>query len=378
MDLKKLSTLLVGYSTGVKPGDRVCISYEPLASDLALLVHNKVVEAGGNVFFETFPEGATEAFMDLASDEQLDRLNPQIHWARQEADVLFRLIAPSNTKALMGVDPARLKRRGLATSPITKTFMTRQALRGEGQLRWVGTEIATQARAQDAGMSLHDFQEYVARAGMLHLEDPIAFWRQFSTWQQTVVDYLNDGRDQMHYLGPNIDLKLSVQGRTWINCGGLRNFPDGEVFTAPVENSVNGWLRLTHPAIFQGNVVEGVYLEVKDGKIDVATATRGQEFLRATLATDDGASIFGENGIGTHENIEVPCGSILFDEKRKKTWHFAAGSGYPNSGSLNESGIHWDMIVDAEDDGIITMDGVVIYKNGAFTIGDHSLKPSFN
>ena len=263
-DFKKLASVLVGYSTKVKPGELVCIRYESLAEELAVAVYKEAVRAGGHVFFDAMPEGATEAFYELASDKQLDFLNPHSVWLREKPDVLFNLLAPANTKSLSSVDPARIARRAAANRKLSDIFMARQA---SGKLRWVLTEIATQAGAQDAAMSLDQYQDFVAQAGSLHLDDPAAYWQKFHTWQQTVADDLNNNRKKIHIKGPSIDLQLSVEGRKWVNCSGQYNFPDGEVFTGPVETSANGWLQLKFPAVYNGNEVTDARLEFENGRV---------------------------------------------------------------------------------------------------------------
>jgi len=370
----KLAKLLVNYSTKVRSGELVGIRYEPLASELALAVYKEVIRAGGQPFFETAPEGAAEAFYELASDAQLKQINPLTLWSRQKADVLISLFAPANTRALSLVDPKRLATASAARRPLSDIFMKRSA---SGELRWVLTQIATQALAQDAGMSLDQCQEFVSQAGRLDVDDPAIYWQAFDRWQQTVVDSLNAKRDQVHIKGPNIDLTLSVKGREWINCSGSHNFPDGEVFTGPLETSANGWLKLKFPAFYNDNEVVDARLEFKDGRVVKATASRGEAFLNATLDTDPGARTLGELGIGTNEGIARPVGSILFDEKRVQTVHLAVGAGYPETGNTNQSSVHWDMIVDL-DDGQITIDDEVVYKDGAFIIGNPKLKPSIN
>lgn len=371
---QRLARVLVGHSTQVKPGDKVCIRFEPLAAALALAVQQEAIRAGASqIYFDSFPEGAPEFFLDNAPYGALETLDEHQLWLIENVDVLFALRAPANSKSLASIDPTRVAKRMAANKPISDRYMDRSAT---GELRWVLTEIATQAKAQDAGMSLEQFGQFVERAAMLHIEDPVKFWQEFGTWQQGIVDYLNDGRRDVHIEGSHIDLRLSIADRSWINCWGKHNFPDGEVFTGPVEDSANGWLEVPWPAYFRGGVAEGIRLEFENGRVVNATAERGEAFLKATLATDDGASLLGELGIGTHPGITKPSGSILFDEKMCRTVHLALGAGYRDTGNKNESGIHWDMIVPMGE-GQITIDGEIVYNNGEFTIGDPTARPVF-
>ncbi len=373
--IAKLARLMTQYSTSIVPGDLVGIRYDPMGEPLALALYQEAIRAGGNVQFRTAPEGATEAFFELANDDQLTFPHPAALAYAELTTVDLGVMAPANTRALAAMDPLRLSRAGVGRKPVQQLFMERQ---GTGDLRWSLTQFPTQAAAQEAGMSLEQFARFIAQAGMLHLEDPVAFWMKFDRWQQGVVDWLNDGRNMIWIASPNIDLHLSVTDRVWVNASGKKNFPDGEVFTGPVETSANGWLQTTFPQNYHGNVVEGIRLEFKDGRVVNATATKGEDFLRATLAEDDGASILGELGIGTHNGITQPTGAILFDEKMGHTVHLAVGAGYPDTGNTNESSVHWDMIVELGDTGFIDIDGTTVYSKGEFTIGNRLIKPDFN
>jgi aminopeptidase len=242
--------------------------------------------------------------------------------------------------------------------------MQRQA---SGALRWTLTQVPTAASAQDAGMSLTEYEDFVYSAGRIDARDPVAYWQKFSKEQQRLVDYLK-GKDKVEVKGDNVDLMLSIKGRTFINADGKKNFPDGEIFTGPVEDSVNGWIRFTYPAIYRSREVEDVRIEFENGKVVNATASRGQDYLTATLDTDKGARYLGEFAIGTNEGVKLFTRNILFDEKIGGTMHVAFGAGYPDTGSHNESSVHWDMICDMRSGGEIYVDGKLFYKNGKFKV----------
>ena len=373
-DLEKLARILVMYSIGECKGKFVHINYEPLAEKLAKAVYDQVLKAGGFPVTDSRPDGTAESFYLLASDEQLDYLDPVNLWLMENADARIALRAPANTRELNAIPSERIARRTKALSPISATFMERQAC---GALKWIITEVPTHARAQDAGIGLGEFEQRFSHAAKLHLDDPISFWQGVYGWQETLLEWLNAGRKQVHIKGPSIDVRLSIEGRTWINGGGMHNFPDGEVFTGPVEDSAEGWLKAASPLIYNGNVVEGAYLELEHGRVVKATAERGEKFLNATLDTDEGSRFLGELGIGTHTGVTSLCGSILLDEKMARTVHLTPGRGYPDSGSKNKSAIHWDMIVPAGAGATITIDDEVIYRDGLFTIGDDSIRPDF-
>lgn len=175
-----------------------------------------------------------------------------------------------------------------------------------------------------------------------------------------------EGHDQVVVRGPNVDLALSIKGRTFRNASGQHNMPDGEIYTAPVEDTANGWVRFPYPAISQGRVVEGIELIFEAGKVVQARAQKNQDFLLQMLATDPGACFLGEFAIGTNFEINRFTGNILFDEKIGGTFHLAVGSGYPETGSQNKSAIHWDMICDLRTDSEIIVDGEPVYRNGQF------------
>jgi len=363
--IDRVAEILVNYSTEVRQGDLVMIHlYEPIAEPLGLALYRHVLAAGGNAIFRMAPTGADYIFYRYASDDQIDYLDPMFHWLMANIDVRLAVRAPVNTKALTSIDPARVSRFQKSQAPITATFMERQA---SGALRWSLTQFPTQAAAQDAEMSLSEYEEFVYGACMVHLDDPVAYWRAKSAEQQRLVDWLK-GKDRITVKGEHIDLTLSIRDRVFINADGKHNFPDGEIFTGPVEDSVSGWVRFTYPAIYGGREVDGVELTFEDGRVIQASAKKGQDFLNATLDTDAGSRYLGEFAIGTNEAIQRFTRNILFDEKIGGTVHMAVGAGYPNTGSVNKSAIHWDMICDMRSGGEIWVDGVLFYQNGEFKV----------
>jgi aminopeptidase len=225
----------------------------------------------------------------------------------------------------------------------------------------------TQAYAQDAEMSLAEFEDYVYSTTYADAEDPVAMWQKIHDEQQRLVDWLA-GKKHVEVKGPDIDLKLSIEGRTFENADGEKNMPSGEIFTSPVEDSANGWVRFTYPAVSSGREVEGIELHFEDGKVVEASAKKNQDFLLRMLDTDPGARYLGEFAVGTNKKINRFIKNILFDEKIGGTIHMAVGYGFPETGSVNESAIHWDMICDMRDGGQIFVDGELIYESGEFKI----------
>ena len=361
----KVAEVLVNYSAPVQPGNFVLIRVlDPVAEPMALAVQKYVLLAGGYPTFFMSPARASENFYAYAQDSQLDWLNPVTEFLWNKADVMITLIAQQNTKSLSRVDPAKLNRTRLANAPLSKTFMERQA---SGELVWTLTQYPCQSSAQDAEMSLSEYEDFVYGACLVNLPDPVAEWKKIAAEQQRLVDYLN-GKQNVQVKGENIDLTLSIKDRKFINADGKKNFPDGEIFTGPVEDSVNGWVKFTYPALFSGREVDGIEIEFKDGKAVKSSAKKGDDFLNATLDTDAGSRFLGEFAIGTNFGVTQFTRNILFDEKMGGTVHMAFGASYPDTGGKNQSAVHWDMICDMRSGGEITVDGELFYKNGEFQI----------
>jgi aminopeptidase len=362
--LKKLADILVNYSVKVQPGDWVYINASIVAVPLMDEVYKLVLQAGGNATTNIYTDTFSETYLKEASKLQLEWVSPTSKLVYETADVMIHLRGAENTRSLSGVDPKKQAKRALATRGLTETYLARAAAK---DLRWVLTDYPCPAFAQEADMSVGEFEDFVFSATYADTEDPVAEWIRIHNEQQKVVDWLK-GKKIVTVKSPNADLTLSVEGRTFINSGGRNNMPSGEVFTGPVEDSANGWVKYTYPAISNGREVEGIYLEFKDGKVVKASAEKNEEFLLTQLETDEGAKYLGEFAIGTNYGIKQFTKSILFDEKIGGSFHMALGAGYPETGSVNKSSIHWDMICDIREDSEIRVDGELLYKDGKFTI----------
>jgi aminopeptidase len=256
-----------------------------------------------------------------------------------------------------------MKLRQEATKAVNKAYFERTA---SGAMRRSLCQFPTQAGAQEAGMSLREYEQFVYSACRLDEDDPVAAWLEVRKEQQRYVDRLNVCND-IHYKSADVDIRFSCKGRTWINSDGKANMPSGEVFTGPIEDSVNGRVKFTYPAIVMGNEVEGVELTVKDGRVERWSAKRGQDLLDH-IFTLDGARYFGEVAVGTNYRIQRFTKNILFDEKIGGTIHMAIGQSYIQTGGKNQSPIHIDLIADMKNGGEITADGEVIYRDGKFVI----------
>ncbi len=215
-------------------------------------------------------------------------------------------------------------------------------------------------------MNLADFEHFVARALFLDQPDPVRSWGELHDFQATLIDRLRSAKE-LRIEAPGTDVTLNVKGRTWVNSDGRRNMPSGEVFTGPLETSASGRIRFGVPSSPAGVDVAGVELEFRDGLVVAAAAERGEDYLQRALATDDGARRLGEVGIGTNFGIDRPIGATLFDEKIGGTVHLALGRSYPETGGKNVSALHWDLICDLREGGLLTADGETILQNGRFS-----------
>ena len=362
--LARLADVLVNYSVGVTKDQVVRISGPPVGQPLVVELYRAVLAAGGHPVVRMAPEELEEVLLKHGSDEQLRFVNPIQKFEYERIDASIGLWGEENTKALSNVDPKRIGMNQAARKPLLETFMKRSA---EGTLRWVGTQFPTQGAAQDAEMSLAEYEDFVFSAGKLDRPDPVAAWKAVSERQQRLTDFLNGKRDYRVVAANGTDVTLSVAGMKWINCDGHHNFPDGEVFTGPVVDSVNGTIRFSFPAVHHGREVDGVRLVFRNGKVVEASADKGEEFLISMLDTDAGSRFLGECAIGTNYDITRYTKNTLFDEKIGGTVHFALGAGYPETGNRNESGLHWDMVVDLRQGGYIEVDGVKVNVDGKFT-----------
>lgn len=367
----KFAKVLVEHSARIVPGDRVLIEATTAAEPLVRELYIQILEKGGYPhpiigFPGMVPFMQEELYVTYAKDAQLDFMPTFYKYAYDQFESRIRIHSATNTRATTSLDPLKVQRRARGTSAITETQMRRGA---EGVFKWVTTLYPTEGYAQDAGMSLGQYEDFVFGAVHAQEQDPIAFWKSTATGQQKAIDWLA-GKSQVVLRGPNVELTLSIKGRKFMNSVGLYNMPDGEIFTGPVEDSANGWVKFTYPAIYGGVAVEGAELTFSRGRVDQAKAEKNQEYLIKMLESDAGSRHIGEFAIGTNFDINKFTGNILFDEKIGGTFHMALGAGYPETGSRNKSAIHWDMICDLRTDSEILVDGELFYRNGQFVFGE--------
>ena len=360
--LNKLAKLLVNYSTEVKKGDFVFICADEVATPWAVEVAKEATKNGAHVEYRLESDEMQEIKLKYSSEEQLKEGNLIYETLLSKADVWLTAWGSRNTRSLSKIDSEKLKIAQQGAAKWRKTYSDRC---GDGSLRWCGTQYPTYADAQEACMSMSEYEEFVYGAGLLNCDDPVAQWKRISQEQERWVKYL-DTKKELHIISEGTDIKVGIKDRKWINCDGKVNFPDGEIFTSPVESDIHGYITFSFPGIFSGKQIEGIRLEVKEGKVVEATAKKGEELLKSLLETDEGASFFGEVAIGTNYGIKDFTSNMLFDEKIGGTVHMAIGDSMPEAGGKNKSSLHWDMLCDMRNGGEIYADGELFYENGKF------------
>jgi aminopeptidase len=351
IDADAFAALLCDYCLEVEPEQQVAVRSTTLAAPLLLALQRALLEREAWPLLRVALPGQEAGFWAAARDLHLDSYAPAELAEAQQADASLAIQAPENTRALAGIDPARLTRGARARAALREQRLLR---------RWCVTVWPTAAGAQQAGMATGDFAALIRRALFLDRDDPVAAWRELHDRQARLIERL-ERASELRIEAERTDLTLSVAGRTWINSDGRRNMPSGEVFTGPLETSAEGRIYFGLPSSPRaGAEVAGVELELREGLVTAAHAERGDDVLQAALATDDGARRFGEIGIGTNTGIDRPVGMILLDEKIGGTVHLALGRSYPETGGTNESVLHWDLICDLRDGGRLSADGAAV------------------
>ncbi|GCE24746.1 aminopeptidase [Dictyobacter alpinus] len=358
--IERWAHTLVHYCLYLKPGDILAIQATPLAAPLIEAVYREALKVGAHPVPVIELEGLNEILLREGNDNQLSTISPLTLTMAEKANARLNIQSSSNPKALSTIPPDRAAIRQRAAYSIANTFRQREQA---GDYRWCGTLYPTAGYAQEANMSLKEFEEFVFDVCFLNDPDPIARWQELARKQQHFVDWLV-GKKQVHILGEGTDLKLSIADRIFINSDGKRNFPSGEFFTGPIENSAEGVVQFDIPATYGGRSVEGVRLVFHEGKVVEASARQGNDYLQQMLNLDEGARYLGEFAFGNNDRVTHATKQILFDEKMGGTIHMALGASYPETGGLNKSALHWDMVCDLRTAGEVWIDETLFLKNG--------------
>ncbi len=360
--VERLADLLVEYSLALSEGKVLRIDSLDAGSPLVLALYRSALRAGGLPYTNVSLSGLGETLLQHGSDEQLTYLSP-IQWEEiEQLDGLVTVWSESNTRALSRVEPGRHAAYIAAQRKLSNRRWERIS---NGEMSWCGTLFPTNAHAQEAEMSLAEYEDFVFAACHVHEEDPASHWRTVSTELSARAAQLGDVRE-LRIVGPDTDLRVGVAGRTWLAADGRYNMPDGEVFTSPLETETEGEIRYTFPAVYHGREVVDVRLRFEAGRVVQAEASRGDDYLQSLLEMDAGARVLGEVAFGLNYEIDRFTRNILFDEKIGGTMHLALGSGFPQAGGQNTSGLHWDMICDLREDGEVHADGELIWQAGRF------------
>jgi aminopeptidase len=359
----RYAKVLVNYSLGLKKGDRLYINSTYLSEPLVLEVYKEALKIGAYPELGIGLDGTKKALYDHGSEKQLKYVSPLFEKVIDEFEAYLTIHSSFNVKELTRVPPEKKKIVSMAMAAVQMKFMKRMS---EGSLKWTGCEFPTSSAAQEAGMSLSEYEEFVYGACLLDTKDPVEGWEQVRKTQARWTRLL-EKRSRFRIIGKDIDVSFNAKNRKWINACGQKNMPDGEVFTTPLETSVNGKVRFSFPAIYQGQEVEDVTLEIKNGEVVSWDALKGKGLLDEIMKIP-GARRFGETAVGTNYGIKNFTKNILFDEKIGGTIHMAVGAAIPMTGGKNECAIHWDLIADMKNGGEIYADDELIYKNGKFVI----------
>jgi aminopeptidase len=358
---------LVNYCLAVQPGQSVLIVSTPVAEPLVAEVYRETLHAGGHPIPRIILPELDRIAVHEASDEQLAWIDPVDRLLAQEVDCRLMIGAETNTRRMADASSEKLAIKQRASGELRQIRSRRSASHEE---KWCGTLYPTEAYAQDAEMALAEFEEFVYAACFLNSEDPASHWRELGRKQQFYVDWLRD-KERVHVIGQDTDLRLSIAGRIFRNSDGKRNFPSGEFFTGPIEDSAEGTIRFTIPSVVGGHLVQGIQLTFAQGRVTRATAVSGQAYLDAALALDEGARFLGEFAFGNNFGITRGIRNILYDEKIGGTIHMALGNSYPETGGKNVSALHWDMICDlreAAGGGAVYVDDILFLKDGQLVI----------
>ena len=359
----KLADLLVNYSLELQPGQIVRLDGGTVAAPFVRELYRSALRAGANPRTRIEVEGLDVIAVGEATEEQLTFISEIDRFEIENVDAIVTIWADRNTRALSRADPDRVSKKIASRRQLTNRFWERI---DEGKAKWVGTRFPTEAHAQDAEMSLLEYEDFVYGACHVRAEEnPIVHWRAVSLELSARARELNTFTE-LRVVGPDTDLRLNMAEREWLAADGKLNMPDGEIFTSPVETETEGEIRFSFPAIFQGRGVDDVRLRFEGGRVVQAEAGNGNEFLQSLLDMDEGARILGEVAFGLNYEIDRFTRDILFDEKIGGTMHFALGSSFKMLGGRNESGLHWDMICDLRADGEVYADGELVWKAGKF------------
>jgi aminopeptidase len=361
--LERLARLVVGYSLDLQPGKIVRIDSSATGLPLATELYAAALRVGAFPYVNVELESVTELLVAEGSEDQISFVPPTAEAEVDAIDAIITVWSEGNTRALTGSAPERHQRLIAATRELTNR---RWARISAGEMAWAGVLCPSPAHAQDAGMSVSDYESFVFRA--CHVQDDgdaVGHWQARSVELNAHAERLASVRE-LRIVGPGTDLRVAVTGRKWEAADGHYNMPDGEVYTSPLEAETEGEISFTFPALFHGREVDGISLRFEGGQVVATEARHGHDFLEALLGLDDGARRLGEVAFGLNYEIDRFTANTLFDEKIGGTMHVALGSAFQELGGQNESALHWDLVCDLRPDGEVYADGELVWRAGRF------------
>lgn len=359
---QRLAKLITNYCIGVRAGQLISIRGTTDANEFIAEIYKQVLFTGGRPILDLSFPGKNYIFYKYGHKEIFNNYHELEKWNYELTDALVAIDCDPNSRELSNIDHERIgmfrKSRRVLRDIWDKKEM-------EGKFKWVVVGYPLNSMAQEAGMSMEEYSDFVFTACGCNLEDPISYWNQESQSMQSAHKILENSK-KIRIIGDKTDLTLNVTGRKWVICDGRLNMPDGEIFTSPIENSAEGEIFFDIPTTYNGVEAEGVYLKLKEGKVIESKANKGNDFLTKMLDIDEGARLIGEVAFGLNNFIQKPSKKILFDEKIGGSMHLAIGASYPEAGGVNKSGLHWDLIKNMKNGGQVELDGKKIYENGKF------------
>ena len=360
----KLAKLLVDYSLDVQPKQIIGVVGNTISEPLVVELYKEILKKGAYPVVDIGFQGQDYLMYKYSNDDQLSFLTPMIKSRAENINGLIRIDCSYNSKELTQVDPSKIALKRKSSASLRDILDERES---KGEYKWVIAPYPTNSFAQDLEMSLEETNRFVCDACGLRYDDPVLYWKDRSEMQKQYLNLLQ-GTKKLQIIQGNTNLTFNTEGRKYVNCDGHCNMPDGEIFTSPVENGVDGEIYFDLITCYNGVEVEGVYLKIVKGVIIEAKARKGEDFLHKMINMDEGSKYIGEVAFGLNENITRISKEILFDEKMGKTFHIAIGASYPETGGKNKSSLHWDMIKKIDENSVVYADNKVIYKDGKFIL----------
>ncbi len=351
---RKLAKIAVNYSIKVKPREKVIISGGYEAVPFLVELYKEIVLQGAYPIVKVGLPNTSDFFYKYAKKHQIEHFPEKYFEQVKDADAYIGIDTEENTRNLTSASSKKITARQKATKPISNYICNSRP-----KMRRVTIAYPCQAHAQEASMSLTEWENYVYKACLID-------WKKFSKKLKKINKKFEKGR-KVELKGRGVDLTFSIAGKNSKADTGLENMPGGEIFMAPARESLEGEIKFEYPRIYSGKKISGVYLKFKNGKVIDYDAEQGKDLLKALLETDENSRYIGEFGIGCNQQITKYTNNLLFDEKIAGTIHLALGMAYKDNGGGNDSAIHFDIVKDMSKCKII-LDNKIIQKNGKWKI----------